>query len=93
MGSSHNISSLDLLDSPTKICAFSLGAVVLGYLAVKGLNLVLDGKRSVHVYPPGPPRRWLVGAIGSFPTSYLYQNFSKWAEVYGTLNNIGLSMD
>jgi hypothetical protein len=71
------------LDSPLKKGAASFVAVYLGYLAIKGVKYVFFGRRDSHIYPPGPPREFLIGTLRSFPMGLFVDGFCEWAKTYG----------
>lgn len=75
-----------LLDSPIKTCAVSVAVASIGYLTTKVVQSIISGSRDSHLYPPGPPRHPLIGALRSFPMHHIPEGFSEWAELYGTFD-------
>lgn len=76
----------DLLDSSFQAWAVCLTVPSLSYFVIKWLLNTDPSKRyNARSYPPGPPRRPLIGAAGSFPKDHLYQNFCEWEKLYGMI--------
>ncbi|KAH9918271.1 cytochrome P450 [Fomitopsis serialis] len=71
---------------------------VLGVLfaAVLASAVYLRSRGRVHkVYPPGPPRRWIVGNLLDIPSSVDLTRFKLWKDTYGDvvyLNALGYSI-
>ncbi|CAG8645491.1 9542_t:CDS:2, partial [Acaulospora colombiana] len=59
-----------------------IGTASLCYLTIKGLQTILSKDVHVHSYPPGPPRKPILGALTSFPKDHIYERFNEWAALY-----------
>lgn len=74
-----------IVESSLKACAVSVGVASLGYLTVKGVQALFSNHHGKRVYPPGPPRGPLIGAMRSFPKGHFAKAFSEWAVTYGDI--------
>ncbi|PVF93462.1 cytochrome P450 [Serendipita vermifera] len=81
----ETISSILDTSTPAKLCGATVAAASIGYLTLKGLQYVFSTKSSAHLYPPGPPRQFLLGALKSFPKDHFYQRFCEWSNAYGDI--------
>jgi hypothetical protein len=75
----------NIFASPFKAVAFSLSVASLIYLAIKGVHSIYSGKQKTYLYPPGPPRDPLIGAIRSFPKDHFHERLVEWAGTYGMI--------
>jgi hypothetical protein len=74
-----------IVEYPLKACAISAVVATLGYISVKGVHSLVLNRRGNHVYPPGPPRYPIIGAMKSFPKGHFAKGFSEWGATYGAL--------
>jgi hypothetical protein len=74
------------LDSPAQLYGISLTVIILSYVVVKGFSSSSSKSSSSHVYPPGPPRNAILGALGSFPMEKFHETFSEWGKLYGIVS-------
>jgi hypothetical protein len=72
-----------IVESPVRTCAASLAAISIGYLARKSLQHIITKNDNTRLYPPGPPRDPIIGAMRRFPKGFPSQRFNEWAIDYG----------
>jgi hypothetical protein len=81
-----SLTSLTSLDKLSSLSSLQLGTISLcvasaGYVVIKGI--FNSQKRNKVIYPPGPPKTFLIGNIRDMPESEWYEKFCEWQAQYG----------
>ncbi|PVF92944.1 cytochrome P450 [Serendipita vermifera] len=69
----------------SQLAVIVLAAITLCFIALKGFSHVITNKPTNAVYPPGPARLPLIGALRSFPKHHFFRRFCEWATIYGDI--------
>jgi hypothetical protein len=72
--------------SPVTIGAIAVSLASVGYIIAQKLQ---QSSRSNGVlFPPGPPRDFLIGNLRQFPKDHFYDKFCEWQREYGKRNEL-----
>jgi hypothetical protein len=75
------------LDARLQVGVAAFTFIVLGYATFKMFEYSVQSKRHI-VYPPGPPREFLIGTLRSFPKDHFWNRWCQWAAAYGAYEGV-----